>query len=194
MLGCVIVLVAVFGFVNGVRWARSSGVIVGAAVTVDINQIPGPVIRKFLEPALSAEQLREDDQVLATHGLSLYSDPQAVARYRKLAAIYTKYGLFAYTPPPPTQVLFPPNDSVLSGRTPLVASAAKDLHPVRVVFVLDGGNFRRHVLGAKGTGLLWGVRWNTSSLPNGTYQLTCVVDGRSGVTTQSRPILVTVRN
>jgi hypothetical protein len=194
MLGFLIALVAVFGFVNGIRWARSSGVLVTAAVTVDINHVPGPVIRRFLEPALPAEQLQEDDKVLAAHGLSLYSDPQAVARYREFAAIYAKYGLFAYTPPPPTQVLIPSNGSVLSGRPLLVASAAEDLHPVRVDFVLNGGSFRQHVLSAKKVDLGWAVRWNTVTVPNGTYQLASVVNGRSGVTTRSRPILVTVRN
>ena len=107
MLACLIVLVAVFGFVNGIRWARSYGVLVTAAVTVDIKHVPGPVIRRLLEPALPAEQLREDDQVLAAHGLSLYSDPQAIARYREAAAIYAKYGLFTYTPPPPHSGLTP---------------------------------------------------------------------------------------
>jgi hypothetical protein len=193
-LGCLIILVAVFGFVNGIRWARSSNRLLQAAVTVDIDHIPGPVIQRLLEPALPAEQLREDAQVLAAHGLSLYSDPQAVTRYRKLAAIDTKEGVFDYSPPPPTQVELPSNGSVLSGTTLLAASAAQDLHAVRVDFVLNGGGITQRVLVAKETVLGWIVHWNTSTVPNGEYQLVSVVVGRSGVITRSLPVSVVVKH
>jgi len=89
VLACVIALVAVFGIINGIRWARSSdvGLRTQAAVTVDIDRIPGPLVQSLLEPAIPAHQLREDALVLSTHGLSLYSDPQAVAAYRHAAAL-----------------------------------------------------------------------------------------------------------
>jgi hypothetical protein len=194
VFGCLIVLVAVFGLVNGVRWARSSDRLLQAAVTVDIDRVPGPLVPRFLEPALTTGQLRQDAQVLAAHGLSLYSDPQAVARYRKLAAIDTKEGLFDYTPPPPARVELPANGSVLSGTTLLVAGAARDLHAVRVDIVLSGGAAGQHVLVAKDMVLGWIVHWNTSTVPNGAYRLTSIVASRSGAITESAPILVTVRN
>jgi hypothetical protein len=196
MLGCVVALVALFGLVNGIRWARASHqlLVTTAAVTTDIDRIPGPIVQEWLEPSAPADQLREDARVLAAHGLSLYSDAQAVARYRHLAAIDAEQGLFNYTPPPPTQVELPSNGSVLSARTLLVASAAQNLHPVRVDFVLSGGVIPQRGLLTKKSILGWAVLWNTSTVPNGTYQLRSLVHGRSGAITQSHPILVIVRN
>ena len=196
MLGCVVALVAVFGFVNGIKWARGSHqqLVTTAAVTSDMDRIPGPIVQQWLEPSAPADLLREDARVLAAHGLSFYSDAQAVARYRHLAALDAEQGLFNYTPPPPTQIELPSNGSVLSGRTILVASAAQDLHPVRVDVVLSGGVIRQRGLVTKETILGWAVFWNTSTVPNGTYQLRSIVDSRSGARTQSHPILVIVRN
>jgi hypothetical protein len=196
VLGCVIALVAAFGIINGIRWAKSSepGLLAQAAVTVDIDRIPGPRVQSLLGPAIPAHQLREDALVLSTHGLSLYSDPQAVATYRHAAAIDTAEGLFKYTPPPATAVVIPSNGKVLSGRTLLLATAAQDLHPVRVDFVLNGGTVQQRLLVTKKTLLGWFIRWNTSTVPNGTYQLGSVVDGRSGVVKVGHPILVIVRN
>ena len=141
--------------VNGIRWARSSNRLLQAAVTVDIDHIPGPVIQNLLEPALPAEQLREDAQVLAAHGLSLYSDPQAVTRYRKLAAIDTKRDCSTTRPSSP-----PRSNSHRMGRFSRarhwsLASAAQDLQAVRVDFVLNGGGITQRVLVAKKTVLGW---------------------------------------
>jgi hypothetical protein len=196
VLACVITLVAAFGIINGIRWARSSdvGLLSQAAVTVDIDRIPGPLVQSLLEPAIPAHQLREDARVLSTHGLSLYSDPQAVATYRHAAAIDAAEGLFNYTPPPAATVVIPSNGSVLTGRTLLLATAAPDLHAVRVDFILNGGTVRQRLLATKKTIVGWAIRWTTSTVPNGTYQLGCVVDGRSGVVKESHPILVIVRN
>jgi hypothetical protein len=195
-LGCLVALVAVFGFVNGIRWARASDqlYVIVAAVTTDSTRIPGPVVQRWLEPAIPAGQLQADAKVLKSHGLSLYSDAQAVARYRHLAVILTEEGLFKYAQPPPTQVEIPSTGAVLSGKTLLVASAAQDLHPVGVHFVLSGRSVPAQVLVAKKSALGWALFWNASTVPNGEYQLVSVVVGRSGVTTRSLPISVVVRH
>jgi hypothetical protein len=195
-LGCLIILVAVFGFVNGIRWARSSNrnQILQAAVTVDIDHIPGNLVKTFLlELETPASQLRLDAHILATHGLSLYSDPQAVARYRSIAATLTKEGAFRYKPPPPTEVEFPATGAVLSGKTLLIASVGKGLFPVRVDFVLSRGAVRQKIIAAKLEILGWTARWNTSSVPNGSYLLESVVDTKPGVIA-SHPIVINVRN
>ena len=195
-LGCLIILVAVFGFVNGIRWARTSNrnQILQAAVTVDIDHIPGNLVKTFLlELETPASQLRLDAHILAAHGLSLYSDPQAVARYRSIAATLTKEGAFRYKPPPPTEVELPATGAVLSGKTLLIASAGKGLYPVRVDFVLSRGTVRQKIIATKLEILGWTARWNTSSVPNGSYLLQSVVDTRSGVIA-SHPIVVNVRN
>jgi hypothetical protein len=195
-LGCLVVLVAVFGFVNGIRWARASDQvdITAAAVTTDINRIPGPVVQRWLEPAIPAVQLEADAKVLESHGLSLYSDPQAVDRYRRLAAIDTKEGLFKYTRPPPTQVETPSTGAVLSGKTLLAASAAPELHAVGVHFVLSGAGIPSLVLVARRSAFGWALIWNASTVPSGAYQLASVVVGRSGVMTRSLPVSVVVRH
>ena len=64
MLGCLIVLVAIFGFVNGIRWAKSStkDQILQAAVTVDIDHVPGNLVKTFFlnwkHPPVSCEETR----------------------------------------------------------------------------------------------------------------------------------------
>ena len=195
-LGCLIILVAVFGFVNSVRWARSSngGRLLQAAVTVDIDHIPGNQVKALLfELDAPASQLREDAHILAAHGLSLYSDPQAVARYRSIAAALTREGVFRYKPPPPTEVEFPATGAVISGKTLLVASAGKGLSPVKVDFVLSKGAVREKLITTKQEILGWMAHWNTSNVPNGPYQLQSVVEAKSGVFA-SHSIVVNVRN
>ena len=194
--GCLIIIVAIFGFVNGIRWARSSNEeqLLQAAVTVDIDHIPGNQVSVLLlELKTPASQLRVDAHTLAAHGLSLYSDPQAVARYRSIAAAFTREGAFRYKPPPPTEVEFPATGAVLSGKTLLVASAGKGLYPVKVDFVLSRGAVRQEFITTKQEILGWTARWNTSNVPNGSYFLQSIVDAKSGVFT-SHPIVVTVRN
>jgi hypothetical protein len=66
-----------------------------------------------------------------------------------LAALDTEEGLFKYTQPLPTKVENPSTGAVLSGKTLLVASAAQDLHPVGVHFVLSGAAVPPQVLVAK---------------------------------------------
>jgi hypothetical protein len=103
-------------------------------------------------------------------------------------------GLFKYTQPSPTQVEIPSTGAVLSGKTLLVASAAQDLHPLGVHFVLSGGAIPAQVLVAKQSSLGWALFWNASTVPNGEYQLVSVVVGKSGVTTRSLPRSVVVRH
>jgi hypothetical protein len=194
-LGCLIILVAVFGFTNGIRWGRSSegGQVLQAAVTVDMDHIPNDLVPGFLyELETPVSQLRLDARVLASHGLSLYSDPQAVARYRSIAATLTKEGAFR-SKPPATGVKVPTPGSVLSGETFLVASTARDLHPVQVDFVLTGGAMRPRIIGTKPGVFGWTARWNTSSVPNGSYRLRSLADSHSGVAV-GRAIVVIIRN
>ena len=194
-LGCVITLVAVFGLVNGVRWVRSSEPtqIREAVVTVDIEHIPDPLVSTLLfEPLTPASVLRADTRVLASHGLSLFSDPQAVARYRSMAETLTKEGAF-HEKPLATSVEIPTTGSVLSGRTLLLARAASDLHPMKVDFYLTGDMIRPKFITAKLEMLGWTVHWKSSGVPNGTYQLRTLVETHSRLIA-SQPIVFTVRN
>jgi hypothetical protein len=200
VLGAVIALVAVFGLVNGIRWARSDHqtVVYGAAVTVDANNVPGPILQRSLYLPASAQQLRQAISALAAHKLSLFSDPQAVQQYRQDASELTKAGAFRYTPPPPavpTRVLSLKAGAVLSGTIFLVASAEKDLHPVKVDFVATGGiSGERVIATGKESSIGWIALWKTTNFPNGAVQIESVVTSASGRVTQSQPVNVTIRN
>lgn len=199
MLGGVIIVQAPFGFVNGIRWARANQkvLIAQAVVTVEADRVPGPVLQKWLYPA-SATVLREDVKVLAIHGLSFFSDRQAVQHYREQATIDARNGLFSYTPPPPpapTSIEVPHSGSILSGRAVLAASAEKSLHPQGVEFDLSGMTIGERIIGAgKHTPYGWVFFWKTSTVPNGSYELQSVLVGPAGSVTRSVPVAVTVKN
>ena len=117
--------------------------------------------------------------MLESHRLSLFSNAQAVARYRHLASLDTEEGLFKNTQPPSTQVENPSTGAVLSGKTLLVAGAAADLHPVGVHFVLSGAAVPPQVLVREENSIGLGRLWSPSTVPNGDYELVSVVVGRS---------------
>ena len=106
-----------------------------------------------------------------------------------------------YHPPPTpkvplhTLVLVPTNGSALHGSSILVASAAAIGGVTRVQFVVTGGSLSDHVVG---TAVLfrygWIARWETTTVPNGTYTLQSVATETGGATATSNPIDVTVDN
>ena len=200
VLGGVITLVAVFGLVNGIRWARADqqALIYSAAVTVDANRIPGPVLQRSLYLPASVQQLRQAIDALAVHRLTFFSDPQAVQQYRMEALELARSGAFRYIPPPPTiptQILAPKGGAVLSNRVVLLASAEGDLHPVKVDFAATGGSSGERVIATgKETQFGWIASWETTNSPNGAVQIESVVTSASGRITRSRPLNITIRN
>src|ERR1700733_3278573 len=98
LLGGVIVLQVLFGFVNGIRWARTNygTLALDGAVTADAGRIPGPRVQAFVDPYASVRLLRDDISVLSTHRLSFFSDQATVHYYRDEAQSYARRGLFEY--------------------------------------------------------------------------------------------------
>ena len=200
LLASVIAVQALFGFVNGIRWARTNdGVLAStAAITAAAGRISDATLQASLNGGLSAQVLRDDIGVLSTHRLTFFSDPASVEGYRHLADLEARFGLFEHEKAPPsvpTSVEMPRSGAVLSGTTILAASAAKSLHPRSVTFVLTGPVIGERTLGVgKYSVYGWALSWSSSTVPSGVYQLYSEVEGASGDVTRSRPVVITVKN
>jgi Bacterial Ig domain/Bacterial Ig-like domain (group 3) len=97
-------------------------------------------------------------------------------------------------PPPTTSVLIPSNGATQSGVAALLdASASANVN--RVDFELSGGTLSHQVIsGGFPTIYGWLGQWNTTSVPNGTYNLQSVASYLNGVSTTSAPTTITVNN
>jgi hypothetical protein len=96
--------------------------------------------------------------------------------------------------PPSTTVLFPSSGATQSGTAALLdASASTGV--TSVTYELNGNGVTNQVI-ATGTPTLYGwlAHWNTTSVPNGTYNLTSVASYASGLSGSSSPITITVSN
>ena len=96
--------------------------------------------------------------------------------------------------PPSTAVLVPSNGASQSGTAaPLDASASA--HVTAVNYELNGNGLTNQVI-AMGTPTLYGwlAEWNTTAVPNGTFQLSAVASYAGGVKGIGPPITITVSN
>jgi peptidoglycan/LPS O-acetylase OafA/YrhL len=95
-----------------------------------------------------------------------------------------------------SEVLRPSHGATLSGHYWLAASAANGSSAVaKVAFQLSGTGLRdRSICTATATIVGWLCDWNTSSVPNGHYDLRSVLYDAAGHSVRSGPISVTVRN
>ena len=198
LLGGVIIVQALFGLVNGIRWARwdRQQLLTTAAVTADINQIPDVVVAAELAPGSNPNVLRDGTRILADHSLCFFADPQSIEYYRKLAAADWRNGVFRgliLLLPPTAIVVAPQNGSVVSGKTFLVASVRNIPNPRRVQFELIGNDVDR-VLDAGQSRYGWILRWKSSIVPNGEYRLRTMVIGATGQKTLSQPISIAIKN
>ena len=95
--------------------------------------------------------------------------------------------------PPTTSVVAPAKGATVSGTRLLDATASADATSVE--FELTGGNLAHHVVAqAKETLAGWLGRWNTSTIPDGTYMLQSVAASSGTATTRSAGISITVKN
>jgi hypothetical protein len=97
-------------------------------------------------------------------------------------------------PPASTAVVIPTNEATQSGPDVLlVASASANVN--KVSFELTGG-LDNHTAIAHGfpTAYGWLARWNTLSVPNGTYALRSVASYANGEKGTSASITITVKN
>ena len=88
----------------------------------------------------------------------------------------------AVTSPPTTSVLVPSNGAIVTGSTPLDASAS---NANSVEFLLFGGSFGfsgKVLCTATLTAYGWVCTWNTATVPNGSYALVSGATNASGST------------
>ena len=96
-------------------------------------------------------------------------------------------------PPPTTTVLIPSNNATLSGNEVLAASASPGV--TQVQYELTGGTLNHSVIAtASITFFGWLAKWDTTTVPNGTYALQTVASYGGEVSGTSAPISVTVSN
>ena len=98
--------------------------------------------------------------------------------------------------PPTTAMLIPLNGAALSGTSAVLDATASAAAGVATVqFVLTGGSYNKSVIGTA-TLTIYGYlyRWNTTSVPGGTYTLQSEVVDKDGNIAYSAGVNVTVDN
>jgi Bacterial Ig domain/Pentapeptide repeats (8 copies)/HYR domain len=96
--------------------------------------------------------------------------------------------------PPASAVLIPSAGATQSGTAALLDASASP-NVTSVTYELTGGTLTNQVI-ATATPTLYGwlAEWDTTSVPNGTYQLNTVASYGGGVSGTSTPITITVSN
>ena len=114
---------------------------------------------------------------------------------QQISAVFRwdRLGVLASSLPTTTRMLVPSDGATVSGEQVLDAVASADLTDIR--FELTGRTLKNYVI-SKGTPTLdgWIGHWNTSTVPNGTYQLKSVATRSNHVSVGSASITVTVSN
>jgi hypothetical protein len=88
-----------------------------------------------------------------------------------------------------------PNGSVFTGTHALATTASFNVGVARVKFRVTGGTLRHAVVGtAESSGAFWGWLWNTSEVPNGTYEVRSIAYDSAGASSVSKAITVRVVN
>jgi hypothetical protein len=90
---------------------------------------------------------------------------------------------------PTVQITAPANSAVVSGTTPVTASASDNIGVAGVQFRLDGVN-----LGPEVTASPFTTSWNTTLAVNGSHSLTAVARDAAGNTATATPVTVAVTN
>jgi hypothetical protein len=94
-----------------------------------------------------------------------------------------------------TRVLVPSDGAVLAGAPYLDAGAGDGPGVTKVVFEVSGGSLSDHVIATATPSIYgWLAKWDTTTVPNGTYTLQSVAADADSNTDTSTPITVTVNN
>jgi hypothetical protein len=94
-----------------------------------------------------------------------------------------------------THMLTPANGATLSGTYPLDSTVTDYYEVSKVEYYLTGGSQHDKLVGtASLTSLGWIARWNTTTVPNGTYTLQSVAFDTVGRSGHGTGITITVKN
>ncbi len=192
-LAVIVMLQAVLGLVDGIRAARSlHGLFeTQAVVLADVEHLPDPVLHHAV-PAFSPAYIRRNAQLLQQHHLSIFSDPRLVANLRREAVDDRRGGLFAL--PPAVTIATPRRGAKVSGRVTLDALLRSDARAAAVTFYLGASRSAEPVGSARRTKFGWILVWDSSTVPDGTYQLIGVATRAGGGTVGTATVPVTVAN
>jgi hypothetical protein len=96
---------------------------------------------------------------------------------------------------PEMKVVVPANKTVVRGIHPLAAVASFKPGVAKVEYQISGATLRNRIIGtAFFKDGFWGLYWNSSDVPDGTYVIRCVAYNSSGDRSISKGITVRVAN
>jgi hypothetical protein len=195
LLAGAICLQVILGTFNGLRVASSfhRTQVEAAVVLVDVRNVPDSIMQASLGSSLlPAKLIRSYARTLALHHLSVF-DSGDVAADRRQAALQQKAGAFDSPSPPATIVLNAHAVRTVKGRVTIDFLPTGDPEPTSVEFFLGSG-LRNVALGLAAPSLAgWQRVWNSTGVPNGTYQMHATIHDARGITT-SAPVTVVVDN
>jgi Bacterial Ig domain/Bacterial Ig-like domain (group 3) len=184
----------------------SNNTIVSGTTTLDANS-SGGVSQVTYEVSGGPANLVDD--VIATGTLTYYGWLSAWNTTGVANGTYTLQSVATYSggvsgtsapvtitvdnPPPTTTVGLPSNNATVTGLQYLDSSASSGV--TQVQYDLTGGTLNDSVI-ATGTPTIvgWLTQWDSTTVPNGTYQLNSVASYPGGVSGTSSPITITVSN
>ncbi len=103
--------------------------------------------------------------------------------------------VYAFTPPPTTEVGVPSNGATVKGSQWLDASASSTIGVNKVEFHLTGGTLNNALIRtATPTTVGWLYLWDSTKVANGTYALQSVAYDPTGASAPSAAIIITVNN
>ncbi len=189
VVGVGIVLTVLFGSANGISQARAihqNRVYLGR-VTVRASQYPDPIVAglSWLQPAQS---IRRWIAIARDDNLSLFATGDA-AKYLREPPIHFRLG------PTRASVILPHDGSTVHGKQVLDVSTSGPYDITRVDYFLSGPGLAKHSFAAGVyTHYGWIAKWNTSTVPNGSYAVDATVSDAGGRTVTTPPIEVRVEN
>ena len=189
VVGVGIVLTVILGSTNGIsqaRGIRENRLYLGQ-VTVRANQYPDTVVGN-LDWLETAQSLRGRITIAKDHHLSLFGTGDAT-RY------LSEKPLDLYSTPLRAAVTLPGNGSTLNGKQFLDVRISTQFDVTKVDYVLSGpGREDTTVATGSRTNYGWLGRWNTSTVPDGSYTIEAKVSDSGGRTVMTAPVEVRVEN
>jgi hypothetical protein len=119
---------------------------------------------------------------------------QSVATEDSNTKASTPVSITVNNPTPNSSVLIPSTGASVSGTSSVLDASASPSYAT-VTFELSGGTLSNEVIAtAAPTYYGWLAKWNTTTVPNGTYSLVSVAAYPNGVNTPSAPVSISVDN
>jgi hypothetical protein len=189
LVGVGIVLTVILGSANGIsqaRGVREYQLYLGR-VTVRANQYPDTVVG-FVDGGQPVQSIRRWIMMARDDHLSLFGTGDAARYLSEKPLQFTLAPLRA-------SVVLPLNGSTVHGKQVFFVVLSDSYDITRVDYFLSGPGLARTSFA---TGMKnnygWFAKWNTSTVPNGSYAIDATVDDSGGRSVRTRPVEVRVEN